>query len=163
MQLALVGLAVFLAACANSTADQEHMLEGRWHRAAEGFVSDPLQSLATEYLELRPQGVFVSLLFDQGPQTYWTTALGHYAVSGTEITISGKCWQGWQSYACSKVYRFELKGDDLTIFDTADPAHRIDYRRAGAVGRALPPTLAPPAPSPTPAACRYTVYPRVAS
>ncbi len=152
MQLALFGLTMLLAACANSTAGQERMLEGRWHRAAEGFVSDPFQSLATEYLELRPQGLIVSLLFDQGPQTYWTTATGHYAVSGTDqITISGKCWQGSQSYACSKVYRFEMKGDDLTIFDTGDPAHQLDYRRAGAVSPALPPTLAPPAPSPTPA------------
>ena len=94
MPLALFGLAALLAACANSTADQEHMLEGRWHRAAEGFVSDPFQSLATEYLELRPQGVIVSLLFDQGPQAYWTTAMGHYAVSGTNETVIGRAIKG---------------------------------------------------------------------
>ena len=144
-------LALLLVGCAKLTLDRETAIQGRWHRIAEPNLHDPFQSLASEYIEFRPNGVLACLLFDQGPQLFWTTSTGEYVVSDThQVTIKGKCWQGWQSYDCSRVYDIELKGDSLTIFDNDSQWRRVEYERVGAVSSDLPPRLVPPMPSATP-------------
>ena len=147
-------LAVLLAGCAHSTVDRESAIQGRWHRISgpnAGDVGDPFFSLAGEYFEFRPHGVLARLLFDQGPQLFWTARMGEYLVSDTDqVTIKGKCWQGWQSYDCSQTYHFDLKGNRLTIFDSKSDERHVEYERVGSVSSDLPPTLIPPMPSATP-------------
>jgi hypothetical protein len=145
-------LTILLAGCANSTVDRESAIQGRYRISGPntGYVSDPFGSLAGEYFEFRPHGVVAGLIFDQGPQVFWTKTAGEYSVSDMDqITIKGKCWQGWQSYDCSQTYRFDLKGNSLIIFDKGDERH-AEYERIGDVSSDLPPTLIPPMPSATP-------------
>lgn len=148
---ALIVLTILLSGCANSTEDRESAFQGRWHRVAKTDVGDPFQTLASEYIEFHPNGVLASLLFDKGPQLFWTTMMGEYLVSDSDhVNIRGKCWQGWQSYDCSRMYRFELKGDTLTIFDNESEERLVAFERIRTVSSNLPPTLIPPMPSATP-------------
>ena len=143
--------AMSLTGCANSRVDVENAIQGKWHRVGEPDVADPLQTLASEYIELRPAGVLVSLLFDPGARTFWTANTGAYSIAETsQIVVQGKCWQGWQSYDCSHAYHFEIEGDSLTISENGNEQRSVKYQRMGAVSTALPPTLMPPMPSATP-------------
>jgi hypothetical protein len=143
--------AMSLTGCTNSRVDTENAIQGKWHRVGEPNVADPLQTLASEYIELRPTGVLVSLLFDPGSQTFWTATTGAYSVAETsQIVVQGKCWQGWQSYDCSQAYRFKIRGDSLTIFENENEQRSVKYERMGAASTDLPPSLVPPMPSATP-------------
>jgi hypothetical protein len=96
--------------------------------------------------------VLASLLFDQEPQVFWTTMTGEYQVIDADhLTIRGKCWRGWQSYQCSGIYRLDLRGDALAIYDREQEERYVAYERVGAIGSDVPPTLIPPMPSATPA------------
>ncbi len=133
-------------------------LQGRWHRldtAQPGFVADPLGSLAQPDIALRDQGLLAALLLGSG--NAFTTFTGNYAlVDASHIQIAGKCWQGYASSFCSRTYRFTLSGDHLTFFGDGQVVAgavangQLDYQRTGPPAAALPPTLAPPGPSPTP-------------
>ncbi len=156
--IALVVTAL-LAGCAPSIQDLDRAIQGRWRRViptpqlAEDFVGDPLGSLSADTFELRPGGVLLSLQVDPGSGRAWTTMSGGYAIMGADqITVRGKCWQGWASYDCSQTYGFELKGDSLTFTSSGAQAGRSTYTRIGPVSASPPPTLAPPMPSPTPTA-----------
>ena len=147
----LLGAAIALGGCAPSKAEIEKSIQGRWQRVGEPNVHDPFQGLASEYIELRSNGVLVSLLADSAPRTFWTIATGAYSVPQVgQVIVQGKCWQGWQNYDCSRTYRFELNQDHLVIFDNADEGRSVEYTRFGPASAELPPTLAPPMPSATP-------------
>ncbi len=147
----LLGVAMALSGCAPSKTETEKSIQGRWQRIGAPNVHDPFQTLATEYIELRSNGVLVSLLADTAPQTFWTIATGAYSVPQVgQIIVHGKCWQGWQNYNCSRTYRFELNQDHLVIFDDAYEGRSVEYSRFGPAGVELRPTLAPPIPSATP-------------
>jgi hypothetical protein len=155
---ALLLLTMALVACRASPMDREAALQGRWHRlsdlsTSDSFVGDPFGSLAGEYFEFRPGGVLASLLYDPGPQQFWTTRTGEYAVASVDqVTVKGQCWRGWQSYDCWRTYRFELQRDRLTIYDPENEQRHVEYTRRGAASVDLPPTLIPPMPSATPPA-----------
>ncbi len=143
--------AMSVSGCANSRVDTESAIQGRWHRLGEPGVADPLLTLASEYIELRPTEVLVSLLFDPGSNTFWTATTGAYSVAeASQIVVQGKCWQGWQSYDCSRAYRLKIEGDSLTIFENENEQRSVKYKRMGAVSSDMPPTLVPPMPSATP-------------
>jgi hypothetical protein len=77
--------------CSFNRVDRESAIQGRWHRISgpnAGDVGDPFFSLAGEYFEFRPHGVLVRLLFDQGPQLFWTARAGEYLVSDTDQVTS---------------------------------------------------------------------------
>ena len=158
---ALLALAAACAASSVSrpaTQSSANPLQGRWHRvdtAQAGFVADPLGSLAQADIELRDEGVLVDLLLGSGK--VFTTATGGYSlVDGEHIQIEGLCWQGYASHPCSQSYRFSLSGDRLTFFGDGQTVAglvangTLEYQRTGPAGAALPPTLVPPGPSPTP-------------
>jgi hypothetical protein len=145
-------LAILLAGCGDSAVGGEDAIQSRWHRVTEPNVHDPFQTLASEYVEFRPQGLLVSLVFDQVSQTFRTTMAGEYAISAADqVTIKGKCWQGWRSHDCSERYRFDLQGDRLTVSDSENDERRVVYERMGGISSDPPPTLIPPMPSATPA------------
>lgn len=150
--LGAVGLLVaagWLTAC---TAPAN--LVGRWHRLDLGprdFIGDPLASLAQPDLELRDQGLLVDLLVDAGSGRAVTTVTGGYAVlDASHLQITGRCYQGYASRACSQTYTFTLAGDHLTVRDGTNPNAAVDYQRVGPVAATQPPTVAPPGPSATP-------------
>src|SRR5262245_9715609 len=133
-------------------------LLGRWHRldtGQPGFVADPLGSLAQADIELRDEGLLVDLLVDSG--SAFSTVTGGYArVDAEHIRAAGRCWQGYDSRPCSQTYRYTLSGDRLTLFGDGQTVAglvadgQLAYQRVGPAGAALPPTLVPPGPSPTP-------------
>ena len=136
--------------CAASTADPASEILGRWQRVGQPGIGEPA-SLLSEYVEFRENGQLVMLLFDQGPGQFWTTGSERYAlVSRDRVQVTGTCWQGWESYECSRVYGFALGGDTLRIFDGPQTERQVEYQRIGTIDKDLPPTLAPPFPSPTP-------------
>ncbi len=133
-------------------------LLGRWHRldpVPPGFVADPLGSLAQPDIELRDQGLLVELLVESA-NTFTTVTGGYALVDATHIHIDGKCWQGYDSHPCSQTYRFSLSGDHLTFFGDGQVVAgevangQLDYQRTSPPAAALPPTIVPPGPSPTP-------------
>lgn len=143
--LIVVGLVILMAGCKASTSDLSNKFLGRWHRAGQPGVSDPLGTLASEYIEFYPNGILASLLFDREPGLYWTTMTGEYLISEPDtVTIQGKCWQGWKSFDCSGVYRFSLRGDTLSIFDVDSEQDKVMYQRVGDIGTELLPTIIPP-------------------
>ena len=155
--LAVALAAALLAGCAPSIADHERAIQGRWRRVVPSpqlsgdFVGDPLGTLAADTFELRPGGVLLSLGIDEGSGWAWTTMTGEYAITAADqITVKGKCWQGWDSYDCSQAYGFDLKGDSLTITSSGPQAGQSSYTRVGAVSLTPPPTIVPPMPSATP-------------
>ncbi len=162
LRAAALAVIVALAGCAYAAAGRESAILGRWHRLAEPNLDDPFQTLASEYIEFAPNGVLVSLLFDRGPGRFWTATTGEYSVSGADqITISGRCWQGWRSYACSRTYGFTLKEDRLIIFDHKHQERRLEFERIVTASTDLPPTLAPPVPSATARKATLAVSPAV--
>jgi len=145
------------AACAPAGPGAAN-LQGRWHRldpTQPGFIADPLGSLAQPDLELRAEGLLVDLLVSAG-QTHTTFTGGYALVDASHLQISGQCWQGYASHPCSQTYRFTLSGDHLTLFGDGQVVGgalangQVDYQRTGPAAAALPPTLVPPGPSPTP-------------
>jgi hypothetical protein len=100
-----------------------------------------------EYLEFRENGVLLTLIKSEGSEMFWLNNSATYTMtSSSQMQVAGSCWQGWERYACSRTYSIRLAGDKLWVL--AD--NQAEYRRIGELSRDLPPTLAPPFPSPTP-------------
>jgi len=117
----------------------------------EATLGDPLGSLASDYVEFREEGQLITLLFDEGPNRFWTIHTSSYSFPESgRIEIQGYCWQGWERYECRGEYAYSLAGDRLRITEDQKANRQVEYRRVGALGPELPPTLAPPFPSPTP-------------
>lgn len=149
---AFVGLAILLALGSGAPAASPltDQLLGRWQRVGEGYLPEPY--IAAEYVEFRPGGQLVELLWDSGPQRAWTINVSQYAVSfAGRVKLSGNCWRGWERYACTHTYTVLRLGDTLRVSDERDQQRAVQYRRVADLEPELPPTLAPPFPSPAPA------------
>lgn len=148
----LIVVAILLASsgCAPSRSQLAEQLLGRWQRVGEGSVMEP--SAFAEYVEFRPGGQLVQLLWDAGPQQAWTIDMAHYAVSSAgRVEFSGYCWHGWERYPCAHTYAVSRAGNTLRITDEQDQHKTVQYRRIADLEPEPPPTLVPPFPSPTPA------------
>ena len=148
-----VVLAIVLefSGCAPSPAELASQLLGRWQRVGENGLSEPY--VFAEYVEFRPGGQLVELLWDPGPQQAWTVNVSHYAVSSDgRVEFSGDCWRGWERYPCAHTYVVSQAGTSLRIVDEQDRNKKAQYRRIADLDPEPPPMLAPPFPSPTPAA-----------
>jgi hypothetical protein len=133
-----------LTACGRATSDVGQGILGRWQRISPVGPGDPSE-LSAEYLEFRQDGALLVLLKDM--DTFWWINSATYTVtSSAEMQVTGSCWQGWERYACTGTYTLRLSGDELRL--SAD--NEAEYHRIGGLSRELPPTLAPPLPSPTP-------------
>ena len=140
------------AGCTILSGDPSQHILGRWQRVGQATLGDPLGSLASEYVEFRENGQLVSLLYDAGPNTFWTIHTNSYAFPQSgRIRIEGYCWRSRERFDCTGEYAFTLSGDRLWISEAGDANGRVEFRRAGAAGKEPPPTLVPPGPSPTPA------------
>jgi hypothetical protein len=150
---ALLIVAIFLVSsgCTPSPTQLASQLLGRWQRVGENSLSEPY--VFAEYVEFRPDGQLIELLWDPGPQQAWTVNVSHYAVSSNGgVEFSGSCWRGWERYPCAHTYAVSQAGASLRIVDKQDRNKNVQYRRIADLEPEPPPTLAPPSPSPTPAA-----------
>ena len=148
----LIVVAILLACsgCAPSASQLAGQLLGRWQRVGENSLSGP--DVFVEYVEFRPDGMLVELLWDAGPQRAWTINVAHYAVTADgQVEFSGNCWEGWKRYPCSRTYTVSRPGNTLRISDEQDQHKTVQYRRVADLEPEPPPTLAPPFASPTPA------------
>ena len=149
---ALFAFAIMLltvSSCVRSAAESTSQILGRWQMVGEPGLYEPY--LFAENVEFRQAGRLVILLWDKGPDKVWMIGQGQYELlTGNQIKFTGDCWRGYERYSCSRTYNLLLVGDSLRISDDENPPHQVEYRRAGAIGPKLPPTLAPPFPSPTP-------------
>ena len=147
-----VVLVIFLVSsgCVPSAALHTEQLLGRWQRVEVGNLTEPY--VFAEYVEFRPGGQLVELLWDPGPQQAWTINVSRYAVvSDGRVEFSGNCWRGWERYFCTHTYAVSQAGTSLRIIDDQDRHKTVQYRRIADLEPEPPPTLAPPFPSPTPA------------
>ncbi|MCI0625151.1 MAG: hypothetical protein L0387_26495 [Acidobacteria bacterium] len=142
----LLGLATALGGYRDATRETAQALLGKWQRISPAGPGDP-NELSAEHIEFREAGVLLTLIKDEGTDTFWLNNSATYTVtSSSQMLVAGTCWQGWERYACSRTYSIRLAGDHLTI--SAD--NQAEYQRIGEPSLDLPPTLAPPFPSPTP-------------
>ena len=147
---AILVLLLVLSGCAPSSATFTTQLLGRWQRVGERNLTEPY--VFAEYVEFRPGGELVELLWDPGSQRAWTINVSRYAAtSDGRIEFSGNCWRGWDRYLCTRTYAVSQMGDALSIADVQDRQKTVEYRRIADLDPEPPPTLAPPFPSPTPA------------
>jgi hypothetical protein len=145
MMLALLLLALF-SGCRNTTDKTAAALLGRWQRISPAGPGDP-NELSIEYIEFRPEGVLLTLIRDGASDTFWLNNSAAYSLTtSSQMEVVGTCWQGWERYTCTRAYDIALAGDNLKI--TGD--QQAEYQRVGRLSATLPPTLAPPFPSPTP-------------
>ena len=145
-------LLTLVAGCTLLAGDPSHRILGRWERVGQATTGDPLGSLASEYVEFREDGQLVSLLFDAGPDRFWTIHTNSYAFPERgRIRIEGHCWRSWERFDCTGEYSFALSGDHLRISEDGDANGRVEFRRTGELEPEPPPMLVPPGPSPTPA------------
>ena len=148
------GFAIVLltvSGCVRSAAESTSQILGRWQRVGEPGLDEP--SLFAENVEFRQAGQLVILLWDKGPDKVWMIGQGQYELpAGDRIQFTGDCWRGYERYPCTRTYSLLLVGDSLRLSDDEQPPHQVAYKRAGAIGPDLPPTLAPPVASPTPGA-----------
>jgi hypothetical protein len=143
-------LLALLAGCTLLAGDPSQQILGRWQRVGQATVGDPLGSLASEYVEFRQNGQLVSLLYDVGPDRFWTIHTNSFAfLENKRIRIEGYCWRSWERFDCTEEYRYTLSGDRLRISEDGDANGRVEFRRTGALEPEPPPTLVPPGPSPT--------------
>jgi hypothetical protein len=141
--LLLLSLAL-LTACGKATSDLNQDILGKWQRVSPAGPGDPSE-LSAEYLEFRPDGVLLVLLKDM--DTFWWINSATYTItSSSRMQVTGSCWRGSERYSCARDYTLSLAGDELSL--SAD--NEAQYRRVGELSEELPPTLAPPLPSPTP-------------
>jgi hypothetical protein len=121
---------------------------GRWQRISQAGPGDP-NELSLEYVEFRENGVLLTLIKDEGTGQFWLNNSASYAVTSvSQMQVVGTCYKGWERYACSRTYDIVLAGDRLKV--SGD--QQAEYQRIGGLSPNLPPTLAPPFPSPTPVA-----------
>jgi len=147
----LLFLVALLGACRDGTLDTDQAILGRWQRVSLAGPGDPSE-LSAEYLEFQEAGSLLTLLKDEGTEMFWLIHTATYTVTSTgQMEVTGSCWKGWERSACSRTYSISLTGDELRI--TAD--REAVYLRIGGQSRELPPTLAPPIPSPTPQGSLY--------
>jgi hypothetical protein len=119
-------------------------LLGRWQRVSPAGPGDP-NELSSEYIEFREAGVLLTLLRDA--DAFWLIGSATYSLTtDDQLQVVGTCYKGWERYACTRTYAFTLAGDSLTISGDG----LAEYQRISALDPNLPPTLAPPFPSPTP-------------
>ncbi len=124
---------------------------GRWQRISPAGPGDPNE--LSEYIEFRESGVLLSLLWDEGPNTSWLTRSATYSLpTASQLQVTGTCYKGWEVYTCTRIYAVVLAGDNLKI--SGD--QQAEYQRISGLSSDLPPTLAPPFPSPTPIASPAT-------
>ena len=148
--LALI-LSSFLVACGGTfqigveAADETSTgILGRWQRISPAGPGDP-NELSAEYIEFREDGVLLTLFKDEGTDTFWLNNSAAYSLSTTrQMEVVGTCYKGWERYACSRTYDIVLAGDSLKV--SGD--QQAEYQRIGGLSSDLPPTLAPPIPSP---------------
>ena len=144
-------LLVALVSCLGISEDPSQQILGRWQRVREVTLGDPLGSLASEYVEFREGGQLITLMYDKGPDTFWTTNKANFSFPESgRIEVQGFCWQGWERYDCSGEYSYTLSGDRLQIMEDQDPNSQAEYKRIGALDPDPPPTLVPPFATPTP-------------
>lgn len=150
--IALVLIVILtLSGCSSPTENAAGRLEGRWQKTGASALGEP-DLLISEYLEFREDGQVVVLLHDETPDQYWTVGLGHYVLRQPgQIELAGRCWKGYESFDCTRIYRLEVSNDRLTISTGDASGRQVEYRRTGNVSHELPPTLVPPAPTPLPA------------
>lgn len=153
--MAALGVAIVAAGCAAPKPSTESAIQGRWRRDGQPYgavLADPAGTLTAETFELRPGGVLAQLTVSEQSGQAWLLGSGQYVIAGADrMRITGKCWKGWESYACTETYGFKLEGDRLTVSDMTHSQIAETFTRVGPFGDGLPPTLAPPGPSPTPA------------
>ncbi len=142
-------LCLVLSSCAPSSDQVATRLPGRWQRVGESGPTEP--NVFLSHLEFRPDGRLIHLLWDQGPQQMWMIGSSQYAVlADNRLELTGDCWRGWERFTCTRTYAVALAGDILRISDEQDSHKMVTYQRFGDLSADLPPTLAPPFPSPTP-------------
>jgi hypothetical protein len=145
-------LLITVAGCTILAGDPSQEILGRWQRVGQATVGDPLGSLASEYVEFRENGQLVSLLYDAGPDRFWTTRTNGYSFPERgRIRIEGHCWRSWERFDCTGEYSYALSGDHLRISEDGNADGQVEFRRSAALEPGPPPTLVPPGPSPTPA------------
>ncbi len=134
-----------LTACIESPDGATAKILGRWQRLSPAGPGDPNE--VSEYIEFRESGVLLSLLRDEGTNEFWLITSATYALtSANQLQVVGTCYKGWERYTCSRTYAIALAGDTLKISGDQE----AEYQRIGSLSPNLPPTLAPPMPSPTP-------------
>lgn len=140
-----------LTACGIFSPDPSHAIIGRWQRVSETGMGEP-DWLLSKFIEFRENGVIISLLHDLAPDEFWSTGTGEYRFGEQDqIYFAGNCWQSRQRYACTRLYRYSLDSDRLRISNESNTL-RVEFKRVSAIEMQPPPTLAPPFPSPMPAA-----------
>lgn len=150
-RIALVLVVSLLLSGCRASGNAAGHLDGRWQKTGASGLGEP-DLLISEYLEFREDGQVVVLLHNGTPDRYWTIGLGRFTRKAPgQIELAGRCWKGYESFDCTRVYRLEVSGDHLVISAKNGSGQQVKYRRIGAVSDELPPTLAPPAPTPAPA------------
>jgi len=153
--LALILLS-FLVACGGTfqigveAADEASTgILGRWQRISPAGPGDP-NELSLEYIEFRENGVLLNLIKDEGTGQFWlnNNSATYSLPTASQMQVVGTCYKGWERYTCSRTYAIVLAGDNLKI--SGD--QQAEYQRISGLSSELPPTLAPPFPSPTPVA-----------
>ena len=134
-----------LSACGHAAADA---ILGQWQRVSPAGPGDP-NELSAEYIEFRPSGVLLTLIKDDNTGAFWLNNSATYTVtSASQLEVLGSCWRGWERYTCARTYRMRLAGAGDELIVTGD--NEAAYWLIGELSRDVPPTLAPPFPSPTP-------------
>ncbi len=154
-------LSVLLVACGGTfqvgveaTGEVSTDILGRWQRISLAGPGDPNE--LSEYVEFRESGVLLDLYWDEGANTFWLNRLATYSLTTTsQMDVVGTCYKGWERYTCTRTYTIELAGDSLKISGDG----QAEYQRISGLSPDLPPTLAPPFPSPTPATVSATPPP----
>ena len=119
---------------------------GRWQRISPAGPGDP-NELSLEYIEFRENGALLTLIKDEGTGQFWLNNSAAYSLTTVDqMQVIGTCYKGWDRYTCSRTYAIALAGDNLKV--SGD--QQAEYERIGGLSPNLPPTLAPPFPSPTP-------------
>jgi hypothetical protein len=148
---AVIGVALAGAGCARPAGEAAALL-GRWQRVGQSGIYEPM-ALASEFIELRADGQVLILLWDQQPDEWWLVGSEAYSVPERgQLELTGWCWRGQERYSCTRRYRFTLDGDVLHVFEGEAGQSGVIYRRLGPPAAEIPPTLAPPMPTPLPAA-----------
>ncbi len=111
--LAILLLVVALSGC--SAGDPADYILGRWQRSSPAGLDRPM-ALMAEYLELRPDGQLITLLYDESKAAFWEIGGGEYRFPAAgQISVSGRCWGATDWESCTHIHSFQLRGQDLTL------------------------------------------------
>lgn len=146
----LAVLAVVVSGCGWQSTGPPQSILGRWQvLSAEGMnVPNSFFWFSMDYLEFREDGQ-VWALIDWPPETGSHIRLNktaEYALVGADqIQFVGACRH---QDPCIGTFTATMRGDELRIFDAEG---RLELKRVGPPSKELPPTVAGPSPTQSPA------------